>query len=245
MRFTSTGFEAAGQDFIVEVWIEKSTQNDWLVPLCQRRGVNLVVGIGEQSETRSRELALRSSEYRVPVRIIYISDFDPGGRSMPKAVARKVEFTIAKFDLDVDLQLIPLALTPDQCRTYNLPRTPIKDTERRKDKFEQTFGVGATELDALEALHPGELARLLNAELDNWLDVGLQRRVDSARWDLTLPLRQIEHAAKAKHAEEIQDLETRFQEIVSRPGRLAGGGCRSLALDCRGVGGAAPLFYRR
>ena len=74
------GFEAAGQDFIVEVWIEKSTQNDWLVPLCQRRGVNLVVGIGEQSETRSRELALRSSEYGVPVRIIYISDFDPGGR---------------------------------------------------------------------------------------------------------------------------------------------------------------------
>ena len=151
----------AGQDFIVEVWIEKSTQNDWLVPLCQRRGVNLVVGIGEQSETRSRELALRSAKYGAPVRIIYISDFDPGGRSMPKAVARKVEFTIAKFDLNVDLQLIPLALTPDQCREYRLPRTPIKDTERRKDKFEQIFGVGATELDALEALHPGELARLL------------------------------------------------------------------------------------
>ena len=78
----------------------KATQNDWLVPLCQRRGVNLVVGIGEQSETRSRELALRSAKYGAPVRIIYISDFDPGGRSMPKAVARKVEFTIAKFDLE-------------------------------------------------------------------------------------------------------------------------------------------------
>src|SRR5262249_43832976 len=51
------------QNFIVEVWIEKSTQNDWLVPLCQRRGVGLVVGIGEQSEIRSRELALRSAEY--------------------------------------------------------------------------------------------------------------------------------------------------------------------------------------
>ena len=44
------------QDFIVEVWIEKSTQNDWLLPLCRQRGVNLVTGIGEQSETRSREL---------------------------------------------------------------------------------------------------------------------------------------------------------------------------------------------
>ena len=171
--FDVTGFDAR-QDFIVEVWIEKSTQNDWLVPLCERRGVNLVVGIGEQSETRSRELAQRSAEFAVPVRVIYLSDFDPGGRSMPKAVARKVEFTIAKFGLDVDLQLIPLALTPDQCREYRLPRTPIKDTERRKDKFEQTFGVGATELDALEALYPGELARLLDAEIDNFLDPDLE-----------------------------------------------------------------------
>ena len=170
----------------------KSTQNDWLVPLCQRRGVNLVVGIGEQSETRSRELALRSAKYGAPVRIIYLSDFDPGGRSMPKAVARKVEFTIAKFDLDVDLQLIPLALTPDQCREYRLPRTPIKETERRKDKFEQTFGVGATELDALEALHPGELARLLEAELDNWLDTGLDHRFNRLRSDLQLRLRKID-----------------------------------------------------
>ena len=83
---------------------------------------------------------------------------------MPKAVARKVEFTIAKFGLDVDLQLIPLVLTPDQCRQYRLPRTPIKDTEKRKDKFEQTFGVGATELDAMEALYPGELAKLAEAQ---------------------------------------------------------------------------------
>jgi hypothetical protein len=48
---------AAVQDLLVEVWIEKSTQDDWLRSLCQRRGVNLVTGIGEQSETRSRELA--------------------------------------------------------------------------------------------------------------------------------------------------------------------------------------------
>jgi hypothetical protein len=70
------------------------------------RGINVVVGTGEQSETRSRELALRAAKYAVPVR--YLSNFDPGGRSMPKAVARKVEFTIHKFNLDVDFQLIPV-----------------------------------------------------------------------------------------------------------------------------------------
>jgi hypothetical protein len=204
------------QKYIVEVWIEKSTQNDWLVPLCQRRGVNLVVGIGEQSETRSRELALRSAKYGAPVRIIYLSDLDPGGRSMPKAVARKVEFTIAKFDLDVDLQLIPVALTPDQCREYRLPRVPIKDTEGRKDKFEQIFGVGATELDALEALRPGELARLVEAEIDNWLDAGLQRRFQRMVTDINLRLRTIDQRVHDKHADEIETLEQSFDEIVNK-----------------------------
>jgi hypothetical protein len=201
------------QDYIVEVWIEKSTQNDWLIPLCRRRGVNLVVGIGEQSEIRSRQLALRSAKYGAPVRILYLSDFDPGGRSMPKAVARKVEFTIAKFELDVDLQLIPLALTPDQCREYRLPRIPIKDTERRKNKFEQTFGVGATELDAMEALHPGELARLLEAEIDNWLDPDLKRRVRRAFSNISLSLRKIEQGICKEHAEKIEELSGRFDEI--------------------------------
>jgi hypothetical protein len=209
------------QKFIVEVWIEKSTQNDWLVPLCRRRGVNLVVGIGEQSETRSRELALRAAKYGAPVRIIYLSDLDPGGRSMPKAVARKVEFTLAKFNLDVDLQLIPLALSPDQCREYRLPRTPIKDTERRKDKFEQTFGVGATELDALEALHPGELARLLNAELNNWLDDGLARRYSRLRSDLELRLRKIDARVHEKHADAIDALEHSFVEITDQITEIA------------------------
>ena len=44
------------------MWIEKSTQNDWLVQLCHHRGVNLVTGIGEQSEIRSRELAFRAED---------------------------------------------------------------------------------------------------------------------------------------------------------------------------------------
>ena len=165
-----------------------------------------MAGIGEQSETSSRELAFRAAEQSAPVRIIYLSDFDPGGRSMPKAVARKVEFTIAKFDLDVDLQLIPLALTPDQCREYRLPRTPIKETERRKDKFERTFGVGATELDALEALHPGELARLLEAEIDNLLDPDLQDRVEREMSDHA-PHQEDRTAVREKHAEAIEALE--------------------------------------
>ena len=132
---------------------------------------------------------------------------------MPKAVARKVEFTIAKFNLDVDLELIPLVLTPDQCRDYRLPRTPIKESERRKDRFEQTFGVGATELDALEALHPEkwhaprggdrQLPRSRSAPSRGTGDV-----------DQELQIRKIETAVREKHSEAIEELEASFQEIV-------------------------------
>jgi hypothetical protein len=202
------------QDFTCEIWIEKSTQNDWLVPLCRARGVNLVVGAGEQSEIRSRELAIRAARAAAPVRVIYLSDFDPGGRSMPKATARKVEFAIAKLGLDVDLQLIPLVLTPEQCRQYVLPRTPIKETERRRDAFEQRFGVGATELDALEALHPGEMAKLLNAELDSFLDRSLSDRFHRKWGSFELTLTKIEKAVRAEHSEAIERLRARFDEMA-------------------------------
>jgi hypothetical protein len=134
---------------------------------------------------------------------------------MPKAVARKVEFTLRKDDLDVDLQLIPFALTHEQCIEHRLPRTPIKETERRRDKFEATFGAGATELDAFEALHPGVLARLLDAEIDNFIDASLKERVSRAYFDQRIRTRKIEEGVKAAHAEEIEDVASRFDDIIA------------------------------
>ncbi len=203
------------QDYFAEVWIEKSTQNDWLVPLCKKRGVNLVVGIGESSEILSRHLAERAQETGKPARIIYMSDFDPAGRSMPVSVARKVEFYIDKFGLDVDVKLNPLVLTEEQCQHYRLPRTPIKPTDKRRKKFEEKFGTGATELDALEALHPGEMAKLLEAEIDRYLDPTLSKRVSEVQWQLNHQLREIEWAAAEPHQEKIDQLTSAYDEIVA------------------------------
>ena len=211
------GFEPE-QDHLVEVWIEKSTQNDWLVPLCERRGVNLVVGIGELSEIRSRHLAERVQATGKPARIIYISDFDPAGRSMPVSIARKVEYYIDKFDLSVDVTLNPLILTEQQCHEYRLPRTPIKESERRKDSFEEKFGTGATELDALEALHPGEMARLLEAEIDRYLDPTLDERVSEARWNLRHRLREIAETVTEPHQDEIDQLTAEYEDIIGELG---------------------------
>ena len=166
---------ADGQPYLVELWVEKTTQNDILVPLAQRLGVNLVPGTGETSEILARAAVERAIEAERPMRILYISDFDPGGRSMPVGLARKIEFILSDAGLDLDITLEPILLLPEQCEYYRLPRTPIKPTERRAARFERRFGEGATELDALEALYPGELAAIVERECCRYIDPTLGR----------------------------------------------------------------------
>jgi hypothetical protein len=153
------------QPYNVEVWTEKTTVNDVLDPLARQYRFDLVTGIGELSATRYREFVDRASRSRMPVRILYVSDFDPGGLSMPVAVVRKIEFELRRRGLPLDVQLRPNVLTHEQCIEYRLPRTPIKETERRAKRFEERFGDGGTELDAREALHPGLLQRIVLNEV--------------------------------------------------------------------------------
>lgn len=159
------------QAHLLEIWCEKSTMNDVLEPLCQRYGLNLVTGLGELSITAVHQLVDRVEEAEKPTRIFYISDFDPAGECMPVSVARKLEFFVASRGVELDIKLVPLMLTAAQCRRYRLPRTPIKETERRRDGFEGRHGEGATELDALEALRPGEMARILTTAIEEYFDV--------------------------------------------------------------------------
>jgi hypothetical protein len=75
---------------------------------------------------------------------------------MPVAMARKIEHNLRTNAPDLDIQVRVVLLTKEQCEEYRLPRSPIKESERRAARFEERFGEGTTELDALEALHPGE-----------------------------------------------------------------------------------------
>lgn len=163
------------QGYVVECWCEKSTMNDVLEPLCQKCGMNLVTGLGELSITAVYLLAQRVVQAKKPVRILYISDFDPAGESMPLAVSRKIEYFVRNYNLgnSVDIKLIPVMLTSQQCLEYDLPRTPIKDTEKRKEKFEDRHGRGATELDAMEALHPGEMTKIIEEAISPYFDAQL------------------------------------------------------------------------
>jgi hypothetical protein len=63
---------------------------------------------------------------------------------------------------------------------YQLPRAPIKEKDRRRGNFEETYGEGATELDALEALYPGEFERIVREAIEEFRDPELSRKVFKA-----------------------------------------------------------------
>lgn len=201
------------QPYQVEIWTEKSTMNDVLLPLCKKYQVNLVAGVGEMSVTQSVLLMQRLTETQKPCRILYVSDFDPAGLSMPVAAARKTEFFIRNQDQDLDVELQPVVLTHDQCVKYRLPRTPIKETERRAGKFEERWGEGATELDALESLHPGELHRILKSHILRFHDNDLDDRVMERKSQVWEILEDARDDVLDHHLEQYDSLRSEYQSL--------------------------------
>ena len=90
---------------------------------------------------------------------------------MPVAVARQIEFWLQDDAPSADIKLTPLALTRDQVITDQLPRIPIKESDVRNAGFEERYGAGAVELDALEALYPGTLADLVREAIESYRDM--------------------------------------------------------------------------
>lgn len=169
------------QPYHLEVWVEKSTMDDVLVPLCAAYGVNLVTGLGFMSITSVIDLLKRINEAQKPCRLFYISDFDPAGDDMPTAVARQIEYWLDTYVPSADIKLKPLVLTREQVERYQLPRTPVKDSDRRKANFEERYGEGAVELDALEALLPGELASIVTENILQFRDNRLEAKIAEAK----------------------------------------------------------------
>lgn len=205
------------QPYVLEIWIEKTTMDDILLPIAERYGVHVVRGEGELSLTRCVEVVDRAAADGRPVVILYISDFDPAGRSMPVAVSRKIEHELHVRGLDhLDITVQPVVLTPEQCRQYDLPRTPLKASEKRGPKFEARFGAGATELDALEAIHPGELAKILEREIARFHDAELDAAIAETAEEAQAELDAINSRMRRRHAKAIARLRARRKKLLAK-----------------------------
>jgi hypothetical protein len=190
------------QAYHLEVWEEKSTMFDKTDPVCEKFRADHQAGLGELSITAVYKLVQRVVTANKPVRVLYISDFDPAGEGMPISVARKIEWFIRTHFPKLNIKLKPLALTKTQCVHYGLPRTPIKESEKRKTAFEGRHGEGATELDALEALYPGQLASILQDALSPYFDEEADKSVQEANGKV----RTIVHDAMMAHEDQLTEI---------------------------------------
>ena len=209
-------YNSADQPYHVEIWVEKSTQDDALLPICRELRLNLVTSIGFQSITSTLSLLRRVRAADKPARILYISDFDPAGDGMPVAVARQIEYWLPEYAPGADVKLTPLALTRAQVTAYRLPRIPVKDSDRRKAGFEQRYGEGAVELDALEALHPGALANIVREMVEPYRDMTLSWRLEEAEREAREAMVEAWTEATAPCRADLEHLEAETRAILAR-----------------------------
>jgi hypothetical protein len=159
---TGYDYHADDQPVLLEVWIEKTTMDDVLVPLCRDLNVNLVRAAGFESITAVVGLLRRAQRHGKPAHVLYVSDFDLAGAVMPVGVARQAQFWREELGIDAEVSVEQVALTAEQVAAYSLPHVLIKESDRRKARFEARNGRGAVELDALEALYSGVLAETVS-----------------------------------------------------------------------------------
>ena len=142
-----------------EVWCEKNSMGFVIEPACRKYEATYQPLVGQSSVEKvnmAAERAFRAAKAGKKVRIFYIADWDRYGWSMVSAVARKLEF-FSQGIVDVDIKVTRLALNEEQIEKFKLPKAP-------------KHGEEVVELDALEAIHPGELGKIVEQALRPYFD---------------------------------------------------------------------------
>ena len=150
--------EEGYQMYHMEVWCEKNSMGFVIDPACKRYGACYQPLVGQSSVEKvnlAAARAIRAARAGKRVRLFYIADWDRYGWGMVTAVARKLEFMTK--DESLDLKLTRLALNDDHINAFNLPKAP-------------KHGEAVVELDALEAIHPGELGKIVEEALKPYYD---------------------------------------------------------------------------
>jgi hypothetical protein len=187
------------QPFKLVLFGEKSSLEPILDRIAAAYRADLYLPTGEISDTLLYRMAKVGADDGRPMRVVCFSDADPSGWQMPISIARKLQAFKARGvveipDVDDDgnpttrqvdfgaleFQVIRAALTPDQVRAHKLPDSPLKEKEKRADRWKTAMGIEQTEIDALAALQPDLLRRIARETLDPFYDHNLGMRVEQA-----------------------------------------------------------------
>ncbi len=173
---------------------EKQGVADVLRPLAESYQASLALPGGELSDQMMYDLLAAAATDGRPVAIHQLGDFDPAGHQMAVSTARTAQALRDSQFPELQVRVHAVGLTLDQCRDWQLPSTPLKETERRASRWQEAMGRDQTELDAAVALVPDRFAAVIEASLRQYFD-------DQARTRAYLARAELEAEANARLAE--------------------------------------------
>lgn len=154
----------AGAPTRVEIWLEKDALAGVLFPVVvDEWGLDLFVTRGFSSVSYLQAAAETIKADGRTTHIHCLTDHDPSGI----AIARKLIEQLPQRARGVRVTVERLAVTPAQISQWNLPTRPTKQSDSRSKKFEEEFGEGSVELDAIP---PDELRRLVSEAIAQHAD---------------------------------------------------------------------------
>lgn len=171
------------QPFCFAIFGEKASLEDVLDPIADAKDADLYLPTGEISDALLYQIAKEANADGRPLVMFTLADFDPSGRQMSVSIGRKLQaFRDLQFP-KFRFEIVPVALTVEQVTELGLPSTPLKETEKRADRWRQAFGVEQTEIDALATLQPDVLREIVERAFDFYVDRTLEDRVAAAKVD--------------------------------------------------------------
>lgn len=167
-----------GQENHVELWTEKDALSGILKKSTVEYHVQLVVNKGYTSSSaiyRAYERFLWKIEDGQKVTILYFGDHDPSGLDMVRDIRDRLHFMFenGRRSLYLDesqFQVIPIGLSMDQIKQYNLPTNPTKLTDSRSKDYIKEFGRVCWEVDALS---PDTLTSIVKTNIEKQIDIKL------------------------------------------------------------------------
>jgi hypothetical protein len=160
---------------------EKSSLAAVVRPIAIRVGAEMMLFAGNSSLTGMAEIAERIVADGRPAIVLYLSDFDPTGWNMPTAFSRQLQGYLCMANHGSAVQVRRVALTKNQCVVNDLPSTPLKDADKPSSKrWIAVWGREQTEIDALAALKPDVLQRIVEDAVAPFWDPGLTERAREA-----------------------------------------------------------------
>lgn len=156
-----------GQEFYVEVWVEKDALKGIVGTICERIDVPYFSCRGYVSQSEMWAASQRMINFydsgKQPV-IIHLGDHDPSGKDMSRDIVDR----LTTFGIKPIFKRI--ALNYDQIETYNPPPNPTKLTDSRCQGYIDEFGYECWELDALK---PEVIETLIEKNVLKYCDLEL------------------------------------------------------------------------